>query len=134
MTILDTSLIIPLVRPGSSTYASELADQIGDLDVYLTSITQLELLQGAKDEVEWRKLENLISAQDVLQPAPIVWWQAPRTFFELRRAGFTVRSVFDCMIAEIAIARDMQLLHNDRDFEVIARIRPLVHRHIDIQV
>jgi predicted nucleic acid-binding protein len=43
-----------------------------------------------------------------------------------------VRSSFDCLIAEIAISRNAVLLHNDRDFQVIATIRPLSERRIDI--
>ena len=48
MTILDTSLIIPLFRPGGATWAQRLANEIGELDIFLTSVTQLEVLQGSQ--------------------------------------------------------------------------------------
>jgi len=59
------------------------------------------------------------------------WRRAARTFFELRRAGRTVRSSMDCCIAEVAIANEAMLLHRDRDFEVIATVRPLRERWFD---
>jgi predicted nucleic acid-binding protein len=132
MTILDTSLVVPLFRSNSASFAQRLSDEIGDLDIFLTSVTELELLQGARDEAEWRRIEGFLTEQDIIQPAPIAWRQASRTYFDLRRVGQTVRSSFDCLIAEIAISRNAVLLHNDRDFQVIATIRPLSERRIDI--
>jgi predicted nucleic acid-binding protein len=132
MIILDTSVVVPLVRRVTPAMRQRFSEAVGDDDVFLTSVTELELLQGARDEAEWKKLEQFLSQQDVIGPSPSTWRQAPRTYFDLRRAGKTVRSSFDCLIAEIAIARDMVLLHNDRDFETIATMRPLKQRRIDL--
>jgi predicted nucleic acid-binding protein len=133
MTILDTSLVVPLLRSNDTSFAQRISDEIGDLDVFLMSVTELELLQGARDEADWRRIETFLSEQDIIQPAPIAWRQASRTYFDLRRIGQTVRSSFDCLIAEIAISRNMPLLHDDRDFEVIATIRPLTQRRIEMR-
>jgi predicted nucleic acid-binding protein len=37
----------------------------------------------------------------------------------------TVRSTLDCLIAQIALEHGLALLHEDRDFESIRRVRPL---------
>ncbi len=37
-----------------------------------------------------------------------------------RRQGVTVRSSVDCLIAAVAIRRDIPVLHLDRDFGAIA--------------
>jgi hypothetical protein len=42
-----------------------------------------------------------------------------------RRAGLTVRSGVDCLIAACAIRHDLAVLHVDRDFTHLARISPL---------
>jgi predicted nucleic acid-binding protein len=133
MTILDTSLVVALLRNNDASFTQRISDEIGDLDIFFTSVTELELLQGARDEAEWRRIEMFLSGQDILQPAPIVRRQASRTYFDLRRVGQTVRSTLDCLIAEIAISRNMPLLHDDRDFEVIATINPLTRRRIDVR-
>jgi len=41
-------------------------------------------------------------------------------FFNLRRQGITVRSTIDILIALTAIKNNLLLLHNDRDFDVLA--------------
>ena len=39
-------------------------------------------------------------------------------------AGVTVRSAIDCLIARVAIERELILLHDDRDLENVARVIP----------
>lgn len=39
--------------------------------------------------------------------------------------GFSIRSSIDCLIAAIAIANNIPVWHDDRDFSIIARYTPL---------
>nr|WP_217651864.1 hypothetical protein [Hydrococcus rivularis] len=50
-----------------------------------------------------------------------------RIYYDLRRQGLSVRSPIDCCIAQAALEYDLFLIHNDRDFETIAQVRPLQH-------
>ena len=68
-----------------------------------------------------------MASQYYLETTNDAWRQTARIYFDLRRAGTTVRSPIDCCIAVIAIEAQALLLHQDRDFEKIAEIRPLVH-------
>jgi len=86
---------------------------------------QLELLQGASDQKEWELLENYLSTQYYLEASQNTWPEAARIYFELRRKGVTTNSPVDCCIAQIALEYGSFLLHRDKDFEKIARIRPL---------
>ncbi len=45
-------------------------------------------------------------------------------YFNCRRAGITIRSATDCLIARIAIEHELILLHDDRDFESMAEVVP----------
>jgi predicted nucleic acid-binding protein len=47
-----------------------------------------------------------------------------------RRAGITVRSSADCLIAACALRHDLEVVHRDRDFPALARISAL--RHSDV--
>lgn len=47
-----------------------------------------------------------------------------------RRAGFTVRSGVDCLIAACAIRHGLTVLHKDRDYGVLAKVAPLMHRDV----
>ena len=86
---------------------------------------QLELLQGAADEREWAMLADFLDGQDYIEASGDTWRNAARIYFDLRRRGRTIRSPIDCCIAQLAIENDLRLLHEDRDFETIAEIRPL---------
>ena len=94
-------------------------------DVLLTPFSELELLQGCRNEQEWALLAAYLKTQEYVEPARSTWADAARIFFDLRRVGKKVRSPIDCCIAQIAIERRVPLLHRDQDFEVIAEIRPL---------
>ena len=91
----------------------------------------MELLQGARDEKEWLKLSDYLADQDYLEASEETWAAAARLYFDLRRKGLTVRSVIDCCIAEIAMPHGATLLHNDRDFATIAKLRSLKHVQFD---
>jgi predicted nucleic acid-binding protein len=45
-------------------------------------------------------------------------------YFDCRRAGVTIRSSMDCLIARVTIERGLALLHDDRDFEKMAEVIP----------
>jgi hypothetical protein len=45
-------------------------------------------------------------------------------YFDCRRAGVTIRSATDCLIARIAIEHGLLLLHDDRDFDKMAEVVP----------
>jgi predicted nucleic acid-binding protein len=47
-----------------------------------------------------------------------------------RRAGVTVRSGVDCLIAACAIRNGLTVLHHDRDFDALARVSPLSAQRI----
>jgi predicted nucleic acid-binding protein len=55
----------------------------------------------------------------------------PHIYSELRRSGNTVRSPIDCCIAQLGLDHHLTLLHQDRDFEAIAQIRPLSQIRFD---
>lgn len=45
-------------------------------------------------------------------------------YFDLRRSGVTIRSTIDVLIALTAIQNNLHLLHNDRDFDIMAEKLP----------
>lgn len=84
-----------------------------------------EILQGCADETEWRLVSEHLADQTYVEMNAGTWTEAARIYFDLRRAGSTVRSTLDCCIAQLAVEHDAGLFHCDRDFERIATVRPL---------
>jgi predicted nucleic acid-binding protein len=60
--------------------------------------------------------EEYLAGQIYLDMVAEDWHNAARIFYDLRRQGLTVRGTIDCCIAQIAIAHQATLVHNDRDF------------------
>jgi predicted nucleic acid-binding protein len=125
MILIDTSVWIAVLRDRSGNLQEAVRSRIGSEVYALSRFNQLELLQGARDGREWLLLDDYLSTQLYLEAFETTWREAARIYFDLRRRGTTLASTVDCCIAQIAIENDATLLHRDRDFESIARVRPL---------
>ena len=125
MILVDTSIWVAVLRDKTGRIVNEFRERVGDEIIAFNHFTQLELLQGAKNEQEWQRLDTYLSTQYYLEATEDTWRDAARIFFELRKDGITINSPIDCCIAQLAIENQVLLLHCDKDFERIARIRPL---------
>ena len=131
MVLVDTSVWVDVFRDESGSRREGLRQALGEDEVVLSRFSQLEMLQGCRDEQEWSLLQSYLDTQEYLETASESWRDAARIYFDLRRQGKTVRSPIDCCIAQIALDHDAMLLHRDRDFQTIAEIRPLRQLWID---
>ncbi len=128
MILVDTSVLIDYFRGAVNGPVERLALLLEEgADVRIPAVCCQELLQGARDEDEWRLLESYLTTQELVVPGDPVaaHLEAARIYFDCRRRGVTVRSTLDCYIAQLALERDALLLHNDEDFVRTAEVRPL---------
>lgn len=123
MFLIDTSVWISVFRDRTGAVRQSLEAIINDESIFLNRFTQMELLQGCRDEREWTLLETYLQEQDYIESTPNTWVAAARIYYDLQRQGLTVRSSIDCCIAQLAIEHQLILVHNDRDFETIQRVR-----------
>lgn len=130
MILVDSSVLIDLFR-GKRTPATVRLGQMEaeGLPFAIPLLCFQEVLQGARDEREWRNLTAVLETQ------PLIGFEDPlaahraaaRIYFECRRRGLTVRSTIDCLVAQAALEHGALLLHDDDDYDAIARVRPLRH-------
>jgi predicted nucleic acid-binding protein len=125
---VDTSVLVDFFR-GAETPGAQALERFerDGFPIAVPAVCCQELLQGARDRREWRKLERILSTQLLLVPQD-PWachLEAARIFFDARRKGITLRGTVDCLIAQLALEHDCALLHDDRDFDLIAEVRPL---------
>jgi predicted nucleic acid-binding protein len=125
MITVDTSVWINVLKDKEGNYVESFRERTKDELIAFTRFTQLELLQGAKNENEWQQLSTYLDTQYYIEASNNSWSEAARIYFELRRKGITIISPIDCLIAQIAIENNVLLLHCDTEFKKIARIRPL---------
>jgi predicted nucleic acid-binding protein len=127
MILVDTSVLIGYFK-GQSAAKTLLFSEILERDIPfgISPYTYQELLQGARDEREFEQLREYLSSQTFcfLPDEISVYERASRVFFDLRRHGVTVRGTIDILIALTAIDKGLPLLHNDRDFDAIAKLFP----------
>lgn len=128
MIFVDTSVLVDFLAGRWTGPATRLRDLEREGTPFaIPMICCQEVLQGARDEAQWRKLSAVLETQ-IMVTARDTWathLAAARIYFECRRLGLTIRSSVDCWIAQLVLEEDGQLLHDDQDFENIRRIRPL---------
>ncbi len=132
MILVDTSVLIDLFAGRENRPTLRLRQLIRDSEpFYVAPPIIREVLQGARNETEWRRLRLYLTSQMRVDVADRLASEvaAARIYFDCRRRGLTVRSAADCLIAQIAIENSLVLLHNDRDFEAIRKVRPLKTVH-----
>ncbi len=128
MILVDTSVLVDFLK-GNETRAAEELDRAlaRDNEIVLAPEVVQEVLQGARDESEWRTLKRYLASQTVVRSRnPLATHlAAARIFVDCRRRGLAVRSSVDCLIAQRALEAGLPLLHDDRDYEAIRQVRPL---------
>ena len=129
MILVDTSVWVEVLRDKKGNVVRAFRERIGTEAYVFSRFTQLELLQGAKDDQEWERIDDYLSTQYYLEATENTWREAARIYFELRRKGLALSSPVDACIAQIAIEAKVMLLHRDQDFERIAKVRPLAAEH-----
>jgi predicted nucleic acid-binding protein len=132
--LVDSSVLIDLLRDKSGKCGHRLRKFLGSESFQISRISQFELLRGCNDERSWEQLSRYLDGQDYLECHEGSWAAASRIYFDLCRKGCTLRSSMDCCIAQAALESELTLVHNDRDFEIIAEVRPLMQARLDIKI
>jgi hypothetical protein len=94
----------------------------------------LEVLQGFRDEAAFRTAQEAMDAFPIVE-SPMrreVFGEAVELYRRARRAGLTIRSGVDCVIAACAQRNHLTVLHHDRDFSKLSRISSLQVREIGV--
>ena len=129
MLLVDTSVWIAVFRQGSPLALGHVVD----FDDVVTCLPVVqEVLQGFQDVRAFSVAREAMYALPMVDsPIPHeVIDQAVELYRAARRAGFTVRSSVDCLIAASAIRHHLEVLHDDRDYDVLARVSSLQVRSL----
>ena len=121
--IFDTSIWIELIQKQNTPKALLLREYIEDnKPVWLTPTILQEVLQGTKNAQQFTKFKNLLSGFNCVLMNPIdAAIKAAQLYSSLRQKGVTIRKPNDCLIASYALHFDIEICHNDSDFDLIAQ-------------
>ena len=125
--LIDTSVWIDYFNDRDNESVIQFQNILDKKESYgICSAIYQEILQGAKSETDFEKLQSYLCTQIFYHPKdPInTYTKSAKLYFQCRRNGVTIRSTIDCLIAQISIEHDLTLLHNDNDFKNMAKIFP----------
>jgi predicted nucleic acid-binding protein len=127
--LVDTSVWIEVFRASRPIELTEIVD----FDDVVTCLPVVqEVLQGFREERSFRLArEAMLSLPIVETPlSEAVFLEAVALYRRARRAGLTVRSSVDCLVAACALRSDLAVLHRDRDYAALATVSGLRERSL----
>lgn len=132
MIVADTSAWVEFFRGSSHPAGRKLARLIQNgADVGVTEIVVMEILAGARSLTHFADLRARLVTFPMFRLEGLADFEEAAIIYRTCRAsGATLRGLTDCLIAVPVIRASATLLHNDADFNVIAkhaglRIEPL---------
>jgi predicted nucleic acid-binding protein len=121
MVLIDTSIWIIFLNGSDLAVKNKVIELLKEDDVCICPPICQEILQGVKNKKDFNKLRDLLDGLTKLQFDPfLISQEAALMYFNLRKAGVTVRKSYDCLIAAYAINADVDLYHHYKDFKAIA--------------
>ena len=124
MVLVDSTVWIDLLRGRGSPHVVTLRQLLTEGQAVTAPVIVQEVLQGASGPDSLQRLRDHFLSLPMVEPAAggLTHAAAGELYARCRWQGITPRSPHDCLIAQIAIGHDLPLLHDDRDFEALARV------------
>jgi predicted nucleic acid-binding protein len=124
--LVDTSVFIDFFNGKNSKLSETLIKSIETSeDICTCGIIITEILQGIRSDKEYDRIRNILSGLLYLPITKNIFIHASSIYRTIRKHGKTIRSPIDCIIAAICIEHEIELLHNDKDFNNIAQYTSL---------
>ncbi len=120
MILIDTSAWVEFLR-NTGTAVCDLVDELLAEEIAVCDPVRMEVLAGARDESHLLLLRRLLARATLIPTQPTDFEDAAAIYRRCRRRGETVRKLMDCLIAVAAIRAGTPVLHDDADFDVLAR-------------
>jgi predicted nucleic acid-binding protein len=125
MILVDTSVLIDFFKNNNNKAVEKFSNILSrDIPYGINVFIYQELLQGCASEKGYHKLKKYLDSQTFyeLHKGRESFAQAARIYHTCRRAGYTISSTIDCLIAQTALENNLALLHNDSDYRYIKQI------------
>lgn len=126
MILVDTSVWIDYFNGVDVWQADSLDRALTEETVLVGDIILAEILQGFDKDSDYRKAKQALAPLECINlGGKELAIKAASNFRFLRSKGVTIRKTVDMLIGTWCIETDIELLHNDKDFDQIADHLPL---------
>ena len=131
MIVVDTTVWIDFLEERDTPFDLRLKRLVEEgASLALTDIIYCEVLQGIREDKTYRRTREILRSYPILRVQGLKTFdRAAAVYRDCRKKGLTIRSTVDCLIAATCLEADAELYHNDRDFDVIARVSGLKLYH-----
>ena len=127
LTLADSSAWIEILRNTGSLVCLRLHGLLRAEKVAICDAVRMEVLAGARDDLHLAAISRALDQATVIPMQSTDYNTAAALYRRCRRQGETIRKLLDCLIAAVAIRAGIPVLHNDRDFDALAR-------HTELQI
>jgi predicted nucleic acid-binding protein len=125
MVLVDTSILIGYLKGLDEEPYAKLDFIIENgIPFGINMLIFQEVLQGSRDKKEFDELKEYLGSLHFyeLKYGRESFERSAYLYFQCRKAGLTIRSTIDLIIAETAIENDLFLLENDNDYKAISKV------------
>ena len=128
--VVDSSVWIDFFNKKSSSQIEIIKSQLLSYSNFspfiILPIILQEILQGIEDENQYKTVLDVLSGLEKLEINQFICAEKASELYRfLRKKGVTIRKANDCLIAAVCIENKFSLLHNDKDFNNIAKFTSL---------
>jgi predicted nucleic acid-binding protein len=118
MIFVDSTVIIDYLNGIDNWQVEKLDSILGKEVVVIGDFILTEVLQGFKSDNDYKKAKLILNEFPILNIlGEEMAIKSADNFRFLRKNGITIRKTIDVIIATFCIENNLELLHNDRDFE-----------------
>ncbi|PIQ08523.1 MAG: VapC toxin family PIN domain ribonuclease [Ignavibacteriales bacterium CG18_big_fil_WC_8_21_14_2_50_31_20] len=118
MIFVDSTVIIDYFNGIDNWQVDKLDFILGREVVVIGDFILTEVLQGFKSDNDYQKAKLILNEFPILNIlGEEMAIKSADNFRFLRKNGITIRKTIDVIIATFCIENNLELLHNDRDFE-----------------
>lgn len=126
MILVDTTVWIDYFNGIENKQTESLDHILSEQSVIIGDIILTEILQGFDSDKEFRLAKQALDPLDCVHlGGKSLAIKAASNFRFLRSKGVTIRKTVDMLIGSWCIEHEVELLHNDKDFDQIATQLPL---------
>jgi len=120
MILVDTSVWIDYFNGSDTVETSILDTRLGLEPLLIGDLILVEVLQGFRSQAEITRAARLLAGLEFRElVGRQIALKSASNYRSLRARGMTVRKTIDVIIGTWCIVNSHQLLHSDRDFDVL---------------
>ena len=123
MIVVDSSVWIDFFNGKRTSQTDWLDSALGNTPILMGDLILAEVLQGFQSERDFRIAGDLLSRLPFMpMVVQALALESALNYRFLRKKGVTLRKTIDVMIGTFCIHHRFPLLHDDRDFDPMAKI------------